>query len=629
MAPSGLRKFIDQLEKKGELRRIKSFVDPLLEITEFADRAISSNGPALLFENNGTPFPVLVNAFGSEKRISIALGKKDLNEIVKDFEKILVILSDTRPGITFNIKRLAILARLAKYMPVRTRKKGRCQQVINRNPDLNILPVLKCWPFDGGRFITLPIVHTINPLTGSPNAGMYRMQILDNRTTAMHWQLHKTGANHFRLWKETGKLMPVSVALGGNPVYTYAATAPLPENIDEYLLAGLLTKQKVKMVKCITNNIYVPEDADIVIEGYVDPAEPPVPEGPFGDHTGFYSLTDYYPKFHVTCITYAEDAVYPATIVGIPPKEDMFFTKATEKIFILPLKLSLTPEITAIHMPPAGVAHNLVIVSIKKSYPGQGLKVASSLFGAGQMMLSKYIIIVSDNADIYDYRKIAETVFENTDFKNDLIFLHGPLDVLDHSCDIPSFGGKMGIDATVKLPSEAPREKKINSEEIQKYLIALDELKENEIITGYKVLNGSASLPALIVAVKRMNGITDINKVVKNLKEKRAGEWFRLVLTVDEEVEISDYFMVTWQVLGNSDPLRDHYYIAESSVLIDGTTKAFKPGGFKRKWPQIVCADKETIRIVDEKWKESFNDIFVPSPSLKYIRLLKGHGDSV
>ena len=430
------------------------FVDPVLEITEITDRVTKAGGRALLFENNGTRFPLLINAFGSDRRIAMALGMNDLSEAGTDIEKMFNLLTDTPANIMGKIKALPRLLKITGYLPSLSRSKGSCQQVVYSKPDLSILPVLKCWPHDGGRFITLPMVHTIHPVTGRSNVGMYRMQILGNDTTGMHWQRHKTGANHFEAWKEAGKKMPVSVTLGGDPVYTYCATAPLPENISEYILAGFLRKKKVKLVKCITNDLYVPSDADIVIEGYVDPAEDFVSEGPFGDHTGFYSLADLYPVFHVTCITHSEKAVYPATIVGVPPHEDAWLAKATEKIFLSPVRLAIQPEILDFHMPVAGVAHNLVIVRINKTYPGQGMKVISSLFGAGQMMFTKYLVVVSGNADIRNYRELLIHIFTHTDFGSDILFARGPLDVLDHSSDSFSFGGKAGVDATVKLPEE-------------------------------------------------------------------------------------------------------------------------------------------------------------------------------
>ncbi len=454
MAYSGLSDFIDTLDRNDELRRVSVFIDPVLEITEITDRITKSLGKALLFENNGTDFPVLINAFGSDKRMSMAIGRGNLDEAAAQIENIFNNLLVNKGSLLKKISALPSLMKLAGYLPSRSFGRGICQQTVHKTPDLDILPVLKCWPYDGGRFITLPLVHTIHPETGKTNVGMYRMQVLDKNTTAMHWQRHKTGANHFEAWKRLNKKMPVSVVLGGDPVYTYAATAPLPENINEYILAGFLRKQKVRLVKCLTNDLYVPYDADIVIEGYVDPAEELVWEGPFGDHTGFYSLADWYPRFHVTCITHSKKAVYPATIVGIPPQEDAWLAKATERIFISPVRMTIQPEIEDFHMPEAGIAHNLVIVKISKTYPGQGMKVISSLLGAGQMMFTKYLIVVSGDVDIRDYKQLLIHVFNNVDFSTDLHFSRGPLDVLDHSSDTFSLGGKMGVDATIKLPEE-------------------------------------------------------------------------------------------------------------------------------------------------------------------------------
>jgi 4-hydroxy-3-polyprenylbenzoate decarboxylase len=455
MAYTGLAGFIKELAKKDELRIIKSFISPELEITEITDRVTKSGGKALLFENTGTDFPLLINAFGSDIRMAMAIGGANLDDTSKEIDELFENLSDTKGSVFKKLSKLPSLIHLAGIMPSRRRRRGICQQVIHKDPDLGIFPVLKCWPHDGGRFITLPVVHTYNPENGKTNAGMYRMQILDKNTTAMHWQRHKTGAGHFEAWKKKGERMPVSVSLGGDPVYAYAATAPLPEGIDEYILAGFLRKKKVKMVKCITNSLYVPYDADIILEGYVDPAEDLFWEGPFGDHTGFYSLADWYPKFHVTCITHSQNAVFPATVVGVPPHEDAWLAKATEKIFLSPVKMALQPEIEDFHMPDAGVAHNLVIIKIRKSYPGQGMKVISSLSGAGQMMFSKYIVVVSGNIDIRSYRELVPHIFNNTDLKRDLLFSHGPLDVLDHCSDAFSFGGKRGVDATIKHPEES------------------------------------------------------------------------------------------------------------------------------------------------------------------------------
>ncbi len=629
MKTAGLRKFVYQLEKEGELIRIKDFVDPILEITEFADRAISSGGPALLFENTGTPFPLLINAFGSARRMSMALHQENLENLTASMQKLARQFIYGNNTLKNRISRISSLISFSRYIPSRTNHRGRCQDVVIKNPDLTILPFLKCWPNDGGRFITLPVVHTRNPFTGTPNAGMYRMQIFDSQTTGMHWQMHKTGANHYRLWKEAGKIMPVSVVLGGDPVYTYAATAPLPENIDEYILAGFLTQRKIKMVKCITNDLYVPEDADIVIEGYVDPSEPPAIEGPFGDHTGFYSLAEHYPKFHVTCITHASDAIYPATVVGIPPKEDMFFAEATERLFLMPLKFMLNNEITDLHLPSPGVAHNLVLVTIDKKYPGQGLKIINSLLGTGQMMFSKYIIALSKDVDIRNYKAVMKEIVQNSSFKKDLIFTSGPLDVLDHACEIPTFGGKMGIDATKKLPQEATNQTRKIIKNHGKLQESLKELKNQALISSYNIVYDSEEGSVLVIAAKRKNNIVNVEEISEKLKKNEEIISVKLTLVVDEEVEVNDLATIAWLVLSNSDPVRDHYFLSDSTLLIDGTSKVFRPGGFTRQWPEIVCSSIPTIKAIDKKWTEAGMNHFVESPSLRYLALKRGDAEFV
>jgi 4-hydroxy-3-polyprenylbenzoate decarboxylase len=626
MAFAGLIPFIDNLEKNKELLRIKQFVDPVLEITEVTDRISKSGGKALLFENTGTQFPLLINAFGSEKRIAMAIGRKSLSDAGFEIEKLFGSVTESRNSLLEKISSLPEFLRIAGIMPSKIKGKGSCQEIVIRDPDLGILPVLKCWPHDGGRFITLPMVHTVHPLTGKTNVGMYRMQILDRNTTGMHWQRHKTGANHFEAWKQTGKKMPVSVALGGDPVYTYSATAPLPENINEYILAGFLRNRKVKMVRCITNELFVPEDADIVLEGYVDPSEDLITEGPFGDHTGFYSLADLYPKFHVTCITHRKNAVYPATIVGIPPQEDAFFAVASEKIFLSPIKMAMLPEVEDFHMPDAGTAHNLLVVKIRKTYPGQGLKVISSLSGAGQMMFTKYIVVVSGDVDIRDYGALARNVFMNLDPAQDIIFNKGPLDVLDHSSDSFSFGGKAGIDATVKMPEE------LNGRQGNKTYGEghfLKDLASDDIIKGFNVKLVETGIPILVVSIDASGNKGALQKLKEYLRKELPGGLVKMVIAVDHTVDTEDLFMVAWQVLGNSDPLRDHEYISGSCILINGTIKAYREGGFPRKWPNVVSSDETTIAKIDELWDSLGAGGFVASPSLKYQRLCRNGRDEI
>ncbi len=629
MAYPGLTSFVSFLENNNEIIRISSFVDPLLEVSEITDRISKNSGKALLFENNGTNFSILINAFGSDKRIAMAIGRDDINEVGSEIQKILLNISEIEGSIIRKITALPYLIKLAAILPVKTKRKGICQQIIHLTPDLSILPVLKCWPHDAGRFITLPMVHTIHPETGKTNVGMYRMQILDNNSTAMHWQRHKTGANHYDTYKRLNKKMPVSVALGGDPVYAYSATAPLPENLNEYILAGFLRKKKVRLVKCVTNDLFVPYDADIVIEGYVDPSEELVKEGPFGDHTGFYSLSDWYPRFHVTCITHSKNAIYPATIVGIPPQEDAWLAKATERIFLSPIRLTLQPEIDDFHMPDAGIAHNLVIVKINKTYPGQGMKIINSLLGAGQMMFTKYLVVVSGKVDIRNYKDLIKHVFMNIDLEKDLLFSHGPMDVLDHSSDTFSFGGKAGVDATVKLPEELPSELIKDNITGHPAVDSIAKYFNDSAVTGINLDLINHEIPVLILAIDCSQDANAIEQVKNILRSLRVGDFFRLILAVDHTVDPFDYFMTTWQMLGNTDPQRDHEFISPASLFLDGTIKAFRKGGFTRKWPNIVCSSVTTINSVDQKWESLQIGSFITSPSLRYKKLLRDGDDEV
>src|SRR5690348_13287169 len=372
MAYKDLHHFTDALEAAGELVRIRAYVNPVLEIAEVTDRVSkSAGGKALLFENTGSAFPLLINSMGSYRRMCMALGVNELDDCARDIEQLFRLLTKPKENLLDKLSLLPRLSQFASWMPKVISGRGACQQVVMEDPDLYRMPVMQCWPGDGGPFITLPVIHTRDPMTGIRNVGMYRMQVFSKDMTGMHWHRHKVSARHFAEYRKLKKRMPVAVSLGGDPVYTYAATAPLPDNVDEYMLAGFLRRKKVELVRCLTQpEIEVPADADFVIEGYVDPEEEPVWEGPFGDHTGYYSLPDWYPRFHVTCITHRRNAVYPSTIVGIPPQEDAWIGKATERIFLAPVKMTLVPEIIDMEMPVEGVFHNLVIAKIRKEYPG-------------------------------------------------------------------------------------------------------------------------------------------------------------------------------------------------------------------------------------------------------------------
>jgi len=451
MAYNSLQEFVQVLEREGELKRIGHPVKAELEIAEIADRVMKRGGPALLFENVvGKDMPVLINAFGSPRRMALALGVKDIEEIARNIEH----LTRLKPPASWSerFRLLPELLRLAGIAPKLARE-GECQEVIERNPDLSALPVLTCWPEDAGPFITLPLVVSRDPLDGRRNVGLYRMQIFDGRTTGMHWHLHKVGARHFNRQKEGRGRMELAACIGGDPALTYAATAPLPDQVDEFLFAGFLRKKPVELVKGATVDVEVPASSDIVIEGYIDPAEPLRREGPFGDHTGFYSLADDYPVFHVTCVTRKKNPIYLTTIVGRPPMEDAFLGKATERLFLPLIRLTF-PEIVDINLPVHGVFHNLAIVAIKKDYPAHARKIMHGLWGLGQMMFTKIIVVVDHGVNVQNLSEVAWIVGNHIDPKRDITFVDGPVDVLDHAAPIMGFGSKMGIDATAKRRDE-------------------------------------------------------------------------------------------------------------------------------------------------------------------------------
>ena len=446
---NGLKEYVRFLEEKGELRRISTFVNPVLEIACATDIESKKpgGGKALLFENTGTAYPVLTNMMGSEARIRYALGVETLDGVGERIDRMVASVMDGGKGFWGKVRMLPLLSQAASWMPRRHKGHAPCQDSVQYAAKLSALPVLQCWPKDGGRFITLPLVNTASPVTGVRNVGMYRMQVLDEATTGMHWHVHKTGAKHL---SECTHRLPVAVCLGGDPVYTYAATAPLPEGIDEYMLAGFLRGKPVELVKCFTQDLMVPADCDFIIEGYVQKSEEKFSEGPFGDHTGFYSLEDLYPKFHITCISHRFDAIYPATVVGIPPMEDKYIQKATEKIFFPPIKLAIAPEIEDLYLPEEGVGHNFAIVKIRKQYEGQAFKVAHALWGAGQMMFNKFLAVVDEDIDIRDWDAVFGAISRNVDVTRDILLSRGPLDVLDHTAPETGLGGKMCIDATKK-----------------------------------------------------------------------------------------------------------------------------------------------------------------------------------
>ncbi len=447
MAYKDLREFIELLEKKGLLKRIKTQVSAELEITEIIDRVVKKNGHALLFENvSGSKIPVFANAFGTMERICLALETKELDDIGARIQKLLQF--EAPASIWEGIKMLPMVAELSSFPPKHV-KSGPCKEVIQKEGfSLDVFPILKCWQGDGGRFITLPLVFTKNPDTGRQNVGMYRMQVYDGKTTGMHWHIHKHGARDYADSKNDGKI-EVAVAIGADPAIVYSATAPLPDNIDEMMFAGFLRKKNVELIKCETVDLYVPAHSEIVLEGYVDSKERRI-EGPFGDHTGYYSLADEFPVFHITCITHRRDPIYHATVVGIPPMEDAYLGKATERIF-LPLMKAQLPEIVDINLPVEAVFHNLCIVSIKKRYPGHAKKIMFALWGMGQMMFAKTIIVLDDDVNVQDLREVLWATTTRFDPAKDVTIIdRAPTDTLDHASPLSNLGSKMGIDATRK-----------------------------------------------------------------------------------------------------------------------------------------------------------------------------------
>jgi len=461
MSLDNLREFIDLLDAEGELVRISKPVSVDLEVTEIADRCIKSSGggPALLFEQprlesgSSSPLPVAINLFGSYRRMALGLGVSDLDEIGARITDLVTL--KVPEGWREKLAMLPKLAEVAKYPPKTTSGTPPCQRIVTRGTDIDVtrLPNLRCWPGDGGTYITLPQVITEDPRTGVRNVGMYRVQVLGGQRLAMHWQRHKVGAAHWREMAAKGQRMPVAIALGGDPASIYSASAPLPPNMDEYVFAGFLRRRPVLLARAVTNELLVPAEAEIVIEGYIDPAEDLVLEGPFGDHTGFYSLADYYPAVHITAITMRHEAVYPTIIVGRPPMEDFYLGHATERIF-LPLLRMTVPEIVDYHMPASGIFHNLVFVSIDKQFPGQAWKVINALWGMGLMSLAKVIVVVDRDVNVRDPDEAWWVALNHIDPERDVRFSMGPVDVLDHASRAFTYGSKMGIDATKKWKEE-------------------------------------------------------------------------------------------------------------------------------------------------------------------------------
>jgi 4-hydroxy-3-polyprenylbenzoate decarboxylase len=444
---SDLRAWIERLRAAGELHEVRHEVDPHLEITEITDRVTKAGGPALLFSSvRGSRMPVLINQFGSERRMCAALGTESLDAVAARIEDLI----DLQPpvGLGAKLKALGKLRELASFRPKMSRT-GPCQEVVLAEPDLDRLPILTCWPGDGGPYVTLPLVFSRDPVSGVRNCGMYRIQKLDRRTAMMHWQIHKDGAAHLR---DSAGRVPVAVAVGTHPATTYSASAPLPPGIDEMLFAGFLRGGSVEMVRCRTVDLEVPAESEVVLEGYVD-ATDLRPEGPFGDHTGFYTPVDDYPTFHLTGMSMRRDAVYATTVVGLPPMEDFWLGKATERIFLPLLRTSL-PDLVDMNLPLEGVFHNCAIVSVRKRYPGHAKKLMNAVWGLGLLSLTRCVVVVDHDVDVHDVSSVAFHAFSNVDAGRDMLVTEGPVDALDHAAPYFAYGAKVGFDATRKWPGE-------------------------------------------------------------------------------------------------------------------------------------------------------------------------------
>ena len=605
-----LRDYIVELERRGELLRVAAKVSPRFEIAEITDRMAKSKGggKALLFENTGTEFPVITNMMGSDSRMALALGVERLDDIADRITALLGEALTPKGSLMDKLRALPLLAEMSRWFPQQVSGRGACQHTVYRDAEVDLcrLPMLQSWECDGGAFVTLPMVHTVDPDTGVRNVGMYRMQRFDARTTGMHWHIHKTGARHYDAYKRAGRRMPVVVTLGGDPVYTYAATAPMPDNMDEYLLAGFLRRRPVRLVKALTCDIYIPEDCDFVIEGYVDPSEEKVIEGDFGDHTGFYSLKDLYPRFHVTALTHRRDAVYPATVVGVPPEEDAYIAKATEKIFLAPIRLAVQPEVEDLWMPTAGTAHNLAVVSIDKRYRGQAHKVAQALWGAGQMMFNKYLVITSAETPIRSFGALA-ALLRRCDLRQCMIRSEGILDVLDHATATCGFGGKVALDLTDTDPAAAVADVTLPSEAHPAGGIELYDTRHVGDL-GLVILYAEASRPDKVdmEAYLRENGFRGVRYAV--VFDYQAAGAMR-----DEDL--------LWLAAANTDPRRDVVLTADGTLTADARSK--RPGveGNPPRFPNVAMSSMQTIRLVDERWEEYGIGPRLESPSRRYRKL--------
>ncbi len=605
MTYHSLREFIERLEFDNELVRIKERVSPILEIAEITDRVSKQpgGGKALLFENvEGSSMPVLINAFGSTKRMNAALGVHDIEEIARDIDKYLKVAPPTT--LMDKVKLLPMLLEAAAFPPkMVSEKQAPCQEVVLTGDDVDLakIPALQCWPDDAGRFITFPIVVNRSADRKLRNVGLYRMQIYDKKTTGMHWHIHKDGAHFFHDYRKQNKIMDCAVAIGADPTVCYSASAPLPYGIDEFLLAGFIRKTPVPLVKCKTVDLEVPATAEIILEGFIDPSEMRL-EGPFGDHTGYYSQDGDYPVFHITAITHRRNPIYLTTIVGKPPQEDFYLGRATERIF-LPLMRTQLPEIIDMDMPAEGVFHNLVIVSIDKRFPMQARRLMNALWGMGQMSFVKTIIVVDQSIDVHDHGKIIDLLLNRVDLKRDLFFSEGILDVLNHASDRALYGSKLGIDATDKIEGEEG----FDSEPDPTVTGALPTPKAilekfSELISCKVIEREDRQRVAFATLDKKCPH--QGRRVIENFMSDRECSSITVLIILEGHEDVNDISTVLWKLLNNIDPKRDIHYF-ENRLAIDVTRKTGEQG-FLQDWPDEIKMSDEIKKKVNEKWKNLF-----------------------
>ena len=602
-----LIEFIERLEIDGELLRINESVSPILEIAEITDRVSKKprGGKALLFENvEGSSMPVLINAFGSTKRMNLALGVHNIEDIAKRIESYIKIPPPTT--LLEKAKLLPMLLQAAQF-PAKLVQPAHppCQEVVHLNDDIDLgtIPILQCWPQDAGRFITFPIVINRSVDKKIRNVGLYRMQVYDKKTTGMHWHIHKDGAHFFHEYRKQNKVMEVAVALGADPASCYSASAPLPYGIDEFLLAGFIRKASVPLVKCKTVDLEVPANAEIVLEGYIDPAEMRL-EGPFGDHTGYYSQDGDYPIFHITAITHRKNPVYLTTIVGKPPQEDFYLGRATERIF-LPLLRTQLPEIVDMDMPVEGIFHNCVIVSLDKHYPMQSRRLMNAFWGLGQMSFVKTIVTVDAEVNVHDYKEVAKLLLNKVDFTTDLFFSEGVLDVLNHASDQRLHGSKLGIDLSTKIEGEPGYKKEApvsaNSSELPSAEKVMAIFKE---VQNCKVLELQAKRSVLLVALNK-TGPHQGKQFIQSFLDHAEFSAIEIIIVLEGHVDIENISTVMWKFFNNLDPKRDFYFDA-GRLGIDVTQK-FPEEGYQQSWPEEIEMTAEIKTQVDKKWHDLFN----------------------